>query len=836
MQNPTRSAQEYVLRSVRQEAMLSSRSRSSSMQIGASAPATPTSSRAHAAYDGDDWTFTQCDENDVAQLVVLHEPSVSNWMGSIHPDGSLYERPLDLNHAREEHQRFRSELEKHGVTVLTFRQILLMNCDWNVTERVALEDLATKCINYKLHCSEGDPQLSEVDKKLIGDEYKRRCVEKMSDEQLVDCILTNPTIELEKADKDTSLLAMNYTFQPLVNLVFTRDQVITTRKGIVLANLSSMRREREVAIAEFCYRKIGLPIIGQIPAPGKLEGGDFFSAGRDLCLLGVGLRSNMFAANHLMDNDLLGTTRFAVVKDYFDSNQQRMHLDTICNIVAPKVMLILEDVLGKESPIRRLVDEYTRCVDDGGKFIGYRLTRNDVEYGQYLTDNGYQLIHLSNQNQFDYGCNGLNIGNGHLFMVDKASAKKVARSPHFNGSITVLEFTNMTAMYGSLHCCSQVVSRRVACDREDDRAIFVAESMPRHVMFKLPVHKELRCATDQFLMIAPVNFYVNAQSVETNNFMAKALDIELSIESRSGRRMVREMILQDFERLHQVVTHKIGANVFLFTHETFHKTPEAVFCDDWFSTHSAAETGTVDTLVIYAMHPIPRRLEKRADIISMLRKKYTRVLNFSSCEWGDIKCDEAITSSNDAPAPLTLLAPEQAVGPSKALENGSIVRDRISKIVYVGQSLRASVELVDLWAEKLGYKPIYFNTEPNFFYTEYILYISNSFAVICSQVIKEPERSVVLASLQAPRDGMAPREIIDITIDQAYCFCCGLTEVANKDGKSEVIMSKTAHQAFTSAQLDTIRKYVADVHVVDVSTLESVGGGTVRGVMAGICL
>jgi arginine deiminase len=34
----------------------------------------------------------------------------------------------------------------------------------------------------------------------------------------------------------------------------------------------------------------GLPIIGEIEAPGYLEGGDFFPMGRDLALVGVGLR------------------------------------------------------------------------------------------------------------------------------------------------------------------------------------------------------------------------------------------------------------------------------------------------------------------------------------------------------------------------------------------------------------------------------------------------------------------------------------------------------------------------------------------------------------------
>ncbi len=67
----------------------------------------------------------------------------------------------------------------------------------------------------------------------------------------------------------------------------------------------------------------GLPIVGEIVEPGFLEGGDFFPLGPDLAMLGIGLRSNMEAAQQLMDGNLLGTRRFAVVRDDFDQHQVR---------------------------------------------------------------------------------------------------------------------------------------------------------------------------------------------------------------------------------------------------------------------------------------------------------------------------------------------------------------------------------------------------------------------------------------------------------------------------------------------------------------------------------
>ena len=62
-------------------------------------------------------------------------------------------------------------------------------------------------------------------------------------------------------------------------------------------------------------------MIGGIEEGGFLEGGDFFAAGEDLALVGIGLRSNFEACQQLMDRDLLGTHRLAVVKDENECHQ-----------------------------------------------------------------------------------------------------------------------------------------------------------------------------------------------------------------------------------------------------------------------------------------------------------------------------------------------------------------------------------------------------------------------------------------------------------------------------------------------------------------------------------
>lgn len=56
----------------------------------------------------------------------------------------------------------------------------------------------------------------------------------------------------------------------------------------------------------------------------------------------VGIRSNMEGARYLMNNNLIGTKRFGIVKDEKDRDQQRMHLDTIFNIIDSSTVLLFD--------------------------------------------------------------------------------------------------------------------------------------------------------------------------------------------------------------------------------------------------------------------------------------------------------------------------------------------------------------------------------------------------------------------------------------------------------------------------------------------------------------
>lgn len=59
----------------------------------------------------------------------------------------------------------------------------------------------------------------------------------------------------------------------------------------------------------------------------------------------------------------------------------------------------------------------------------------------------------------EYGCNVLNLGKGKIISVHKGTARQITRCPQFTGDVQVIEYDQITSMYGAVHCSSQVVHR-----------------------------------------------------------------------------------------------------------------------------------------------------------------------------------------------------------------------------------------------------------------------------------------------------------------------------------------------------------------------------------------
>eukprot|EP01080_Neovahlkampfia_damariscottae_P009347 gene9347-1434_t len=543
--------------------------------------------------------YIQSHENEKARVVLVHEPGMEAVLGSLHSSGALFEKPVNIELARKHHTKFRETMAGHGIKVYTVREILSEGCEQNLKARVNLEDLAQVVLKYEFEDVEQKPSLlpqdqqvisgrhsfseknkqatSEIQKYYLSEEYKKQCLKSMGVHDLVDLILNGPTVVLQPSKINTPLRIKRISMNPLLNLSFTRDQQIVTRNGLIVNRMGSPQRLRETKIMEFCYKKMGIPILGVIKAPGLLEGGDFISLG-DLCLIGTGLRTNDIAVDQAMKNDWFGSTRVAVVRDIFDLSQQRMHLDTVFNICGDNVCTMLEDIIGKESKTRRLVTEYTK--NEKGIYV---ITKRDIEFSEYIQAEGFNIIKVTNAQQYAYGLNYLNVGNSNIISVHEETARKMLQSPHFNGNIEVIDFSGMTTMFGSVHCCSQVLFR---------------EERPQ-LQHTKKFEKEF-------------SFYENSNEIA--QFSNKLMMVAPSFGDPNQRKLTEDSLLE-FSKIHQVLVDN-GAKIYLFDQYVHEKTILGHFPSHLFSTHFTSDKKS--KIIFY-----PKKKEQKKErIISLLNSWY----------------------------------------------------------------------------------------------------------------------------------------------------------------------------------------------------------------------
>eukprot|EP00002_Diphylleia_rotans_P014334 TRINITY_DN278_c0_g3_i3.p1 TRINITY_DN278_c0_g3~~TRINITY_DN278_c0_g3_i3.p1 ORF type:complete len:532 (+),score=113.82 TRINITY_DN278_c0_g3_i3:49-1644(+) len=307
-------------------------------------------------------------------------------------------------------------------------------------------------------------------------------------------------------------------------------------------------------------------------------------------------------------------------------------------------------------------------------------------------------------------------------------------------------------------------------------------------------------STNHVLMVAPTAFEPNIQAQQDNYFMAKAGDgntpMELTKENISRR------ALQEFACLHSAVTERAGVHVHLFTHEPHHDTPDAVFPNNWFSTHTDFEVGEC-TLVLYPMKVANRRKERRPEFIERLMsfRRYTHIYDMTR--------------------------QEQALN-AKFLEGtGSLVLDRINKVAYVAVSERSDAKLSQTWARVMGYDLVPFvSTDRDnrvVYHTNVVMCIGTRVAIICSESINDvKERDYVLARLREHH------AVVEITRDQMHRFCGNVLELETFYGGQSLVMSSQAYNAFTPEQRDVMLQHVGDLIHADITAIETFGGGGVR--------
>lgn len=300
-------------------------------------------------------------------------------------------------------------------------------------------------------------------------------------------------------------------------------------------------------------------------------------------------------------------------------------------------------------------------------------------------------------------------------------------------------------------------------------------------------------------MVSPDHFQFNVETSATNSFQHEITDQDLASK-------VSTNALSEFETLGNALA-SAGVNVCTMKSRADVCTPDSVFPNNWFSVHTENDT---TTLVLYPMLNINRQAERQTDVL-------TDVLSAQG-----IHIDNTID--------LTYFEKE-----GKALEGtGSLVLDRVNRIAYASISPRMDAEVLKVFCDKLNYTAVMFSSynidHKLIYHTNVMMSVGQHFAVLCKASITDrDELNSVVTSLES-----TGKLVIDITQDQLNNMCGNILELRSRtDGRAKIAMSNTAYHAFTTEQKEVLQRYGDIVHV-DISTIETVGGGSVRCMLAEI--
>nr|WP_195164793.1 arginine deiminase family protein [Mesorhizobium sp. NBSH29] len=78
----------------------------------------------------------------------------------------------------------------------------------------------------------------------------------------------------------------------LADSIFTHDPSLMSDHGAIILSMGKVLRKPEPALHEEAYRRLGVPILGRIEAPGQVEGGDCVWVDANTLAIGRGVRTN----------------------------------------------------------------------------------------------------------------------------------------------------------------------------------------------------------------------------------------------------------------------------------------------------------------------------------------------------------------------------------------------------------------------------------------------------------------------------------------------------------------------------------------------------------------
>lgn len=299
-------------------------------------------------------------------------------------------------------------------------------------------------------------------------------------------------------------------------------------------------------------------------------------------------------------------------------------------------------------------------------------------------------------------------------------------------------------------------------------------------------------------MIRPLSFRMNEETASNNHYQRTLKDLDST--------QIIEKARYEFDALVRVLL-DAGVHVEVFEESMDHDTPDALFPNNWISTHADG------TVALYPMFAPNRRVERREDILHDLEHVHEfsilDVLDFTEFEDHD-----------------------------RFLEGtGSLVLDRVHGKAYAALSLRTDRGALGHLCSALDIEGIAFTANQTvdgqrtpIYHTNVMMSVGTEFAAVCLDAIDDPEeRDIVVASLK--EDGLTIVELSEAQIEQ---FAGNMLELNGTSGRV-IVMSSAAFNSLTDDQRTALSSFGTLIHS-DLKTIEACGGGSARCMIAEIHL
>ncbi|WP_317054315.1 citrulline utilization hydrolase CtlX [Roseovarius rhodophyticola] len=303
----------------------------------------------------------------------------------------------------------------------------------------------------------------------------------------------------------------------------------------------------------------------------------------------------------------------------------------------------------------------------------------------------------------------------------------------------------------------------------------------------MTISKSLQ-APSSVVMVRPHHFAVNSETFD--NAFQSATPSSADDATRAYRELTEAA---DILRSH-------GVDVLLFDGED-PRTPDCVFPNNWFSTHTGGH------IAVYPMMAPNRRLERRADVLDMLKTNFRvqDVMDYSGLEHDGLYLEGT----------------------------GAMVLDHVDRIAYAVESERTSQIALERFCTHFNYEPMAFRAADAqgraVYHTNVLMCIATEFVLIGSSMIEQTaRRDEVLQRLS-----QSGRSVIELTEDQISKFAGNAIELQGASGRI-LALSETALNALDADQKALISDSATLVSL-SIPTIE-LSGGSVRCTIAGIHL